>query len=137
LGSLGTDQSQFNNPTGIAIDYNDNVYVADSQNNRIQKFTDNGTYLSELFFQGKAKGQNLLPSFLSVDTEDNVYVADVKYDIIQKFSKNGTFITEWKSDNVAGIAADSKSTVYSTDHVNDHIHIFVPKAGVSTADYNT
>jgi hypothetical protein len=136
-GSFGDGNGEFNNPLGIAVDSEDNVYVADSQNNRIQKFTDNGTYITELFFQGKAKGQKLMPSFVAVDTENNVYVADIKYDIIQKFSNNGTFITEWKSDNVAGIAADSKSTVYSTDYVNDHIHIFIPKVGVSTLDYNS
>jgi hypothetical protein len=124
-------------PFAVAVDSEDNVYVADSQNNRIQKFTGNGTYITELFFQGKAQGQKLLPSFVSVDAENNVYIADSKYDIIQKFDNNGTFITEWKSDNVAGIAADSKSTVYATDYVDDHIHIFIPKAGVSTLDYNS
>lgn len=124
-------------PFAVAVDSEDNVYVADSQNNRIQKFSENGIYITELFFQGKARGQKLMPSFVSVDTENNVYVADVKYDIIQKFTNNGTFITEWKSDNVAGIAADSKSTVYSTDYINDHIHIFIPKVGVSTRDYNS
>jgi hypothetical protein len=129
FGSLGNKPREFNNPSGIAIDHNDNVYIADSQNNRIQKFADNGTYITKLFFQEKAQGQKLIPSFVSVDSENNVYVADAKYDKIQKFNNNGSLITEWKSDNVAGIIADSKSTVYATDYVNDHIHVFVPKVG--------
>ena len=136
-GSSGNRHGEFNNPLGIAVDYNDNVYVADSQNNRIQKFTNNGTYLTDLLFQGKAKGQKLIPSFVTVDPDDDIYIADKKYDIIQKFTSNGTFVTEWKSDNIAGITADSKSTVYSTDYVNDHIHVFIPKVGVSTQDYNS
>ena len=39
-GTLGANDGQFNNPSGIAMDrYEDNVgYVADTGNNRIQKF---------------------------------------------------------------------------------------------------
>ena len=41
----GTDNGEFNNPNGIAIDTAGNVYVADSTNYRIQKFTGAGEWL--------------------------------------------------------------------------------------------
>ena len=41
------DQGEFSSPFGIATDSSGNVYVADTDNNRIQKFTSNGTYILE------------------------------------------------------------------------------------------
>ena len=37
-GSSGSAYGQFNKPTGIATDREGNVYVVDSENNRVQKF---------------------------------------------------------------------------------------------------
>jgi tripartite motif-containing protein 71 len=38
-GSTGSGNGQFDNPTGIDLDSSNNVYVADSRNNRIQVFS--------------------------------------------------------------------------------------------------
>ncbi len=37
-----SDPGKFNNPTGIAVDKNRNVFISDTNNNRFEKFTDNG-----------------------------------------------------------------------------------------------
>jgi DNA-binding beta-propeller fold protein YncE len=39
FGSKGSGDGQFNNPTGVAVDKEGNVYVMDTGNHRIQKFT--------------------------------------------------------------------------------------------------
>jgi streptogramin lyase len=44
-GSFGTGPGQFNRPHDIAIDNTGNIYVSDRDNNRIQKFTHNGTFI--------------------------------------------------------------------------------------------
>ena len=41
-GSFGSGNGQFNDPNGVAVDGSGNVYVADSNNNRIQKFSCSG-----------------------------------------------------------------------------------------------
>jgi DNA-binding beta-propeller fold protein YncE len=38
-GSQGNGPGQFNYPRGIAVDSDDDIYVADGDNHRIQKFT--------------------------------------------------------------------------------------------------
>ena len=39
FGRFGTDSQSFDLPTGIAVDNDGNVYVVDTSNNRVQKFT--------------------------------------------------------------------------------------------------
>lgn len=52
-GKSGTKEGEFNftlssEPVGMAIDKNDNIYIADTGNNRIQKFDSNGEFLMEI-----------------------------------------------------------------------------------------
>ena len=42
---------------GVAVDSSGNVYVADSGNNRIQKFDSNGTFITKWGSTGTADGQ--------------------------------------------------------------------------------
>jgi hypothetical protein len=37
IGGAGSKQGQFNNPWSMALDSRGNLYVADSQNHRVQK----------------------------------------------------------------------------------------------------
>ena len=46
-GSSGTGNGQFDTPFGVAVDTSDDVFVAEVYNNRIQKFSSNGTYLTQ------------------------------------------------------------------------------------------
>jgi DNA-binding beta-propeller fold protein YncE len=66
FGSLGTGDGQFENPTGIDIDANGNVYVADLSNNRVEKFDANGNYLGQFGTYGTGNGQFHSPFSLAV-----------------------------------------------------------------------
>ena len=45
FGSNGSDNGQFSNPRGLAFDANNDLYVSDHSNNRVQKFNMNSEYL--------------------------------------------------------------------------------------------
>ena len=47
-GKKGNKESQFNIPHGISLDSNENVYVADRENNRIQIFDSTGKFIKQL-----------------------------------------------------------------------------------------
>jgi tripartite motif-containing protein 71 len=83
---------------GVAVDSSGNVYY---DNNRIQKFSGNGTFITKWSSEGSANGEFRLLTSLVVDSSGNVYVADSGNDRIQKFSSNGTFITKWSSEGSA------------------------------------
>lgn len=81
-GSAGSGSGQFSQPQAILIDANDNVFVADTGNARIQMFDNTGTYIGEW-----GSGQLSQPQALAIDTASNIYVADVGNQTIQVFEK--------------------------------------------------
>jgi sugar lactone lactonase YvrE len=86
-GKAGREDGQFITPLAIAVDSSDNVYVADTGNNRIQKFDSNGTFISKIGSAGSSDGQLSLPSGIAVDSLGNIYVADRGNNRIQVFTQ--------------------------------------------------
>jgi DNA-binding beta-propeller fold protein YncE len=88
----------------VAVDASGNVFVADTGNDRIQKFDDGGTFVS-------AWGTPS-PGGLAVDASGNVFVADELDDRIQKFDNSGAFITAWGvPQSFAGSCCPARSGV--------------------------
>jgi hypothetical protein len=119
-------------PTGVAVDSSSNVYVIDSWNDSIQKFTSDGKFITKWGSRGLDDGQFFNPVSVAVDSLSNVYVVDQGNDRIQKFTSDGKFITTWgiqRSDdgnffNPKGVAVDSSSNVYVVDQNNNRIQKF-------------
>jgi DNA-binding beta-propeller fold protein YncE len=64
------------------------VYVADSGNNRIQKFDSDGNFMTKWGSSGSGDGEFSGPDGIAVDTSGNVYVSDFRNDRVQVFSPN-------------------------------------------------
>ena len=73
----------------IAVDSSGNVYVADTGNNRIQKFDDNGKFITKFGSFGSNDGELYQPLGISVDSARNVYVVDWGNKRIQVFAPKG------------------------------------------------
>ena len=97
VGSEGTGNGQFDTPYDAAADSAGNIYVADTSNNRIQKFDKNGNFIAVLGGPGTENGQFYSPWSIAIDSDDNIYVADKSNERIQKFDSNWTFLTKWGS----------------------------------------
>jgi DNA-binding beta-propeller fold protein YncE len=79
-------------PEGITVDTDGNVYVADTNNNRIQKFDSDGNFLAKWGSLGTNDREFSLPEGIAVDADGNVYVADTNNNRIQKFDGMGNTI---------------------------------------------
>ncbi|MGC2626521.1 MAG: hypothetical protein WA269_06765, partial [Candidatus Udaeobacter sp.] len=55
-GGKGTGKGQLDSPTGIAVDGDGNILIADTINGRIQKFSPNGTFATSIGTRGKGHG---------------------------------------------------------------------------------
>jgi DNA-binding beta-propeller fold protein YncE len=119
-GDQGAGSGEFDTPSGIAVDANGNVFVADRNNNRIQKFTSNGGFITAWGGLGSGPGQFSSPRDVALDASGNVYVADAENDRIQKFTNNGSFILQWGTTGTApgqfraprGLTVDRSGRVY-------------------------
>jgi Bacterial Ig-like domain/RTX calcium-binding nonapeptide repeat (4 copies)/NHL repeat len=128
----GTGNGEFNLPAGVATDSSNSVYVADTNNNRIQKFTSAGAYTTQWGSVGTGNGQFSLPQGIATDSSNNVYVADTGNNRIQKFNSTGTYMTQWGSAGTgngqfaspSGVAVDSSGNVYVADAGNTRIQKF-------------
>jgi uncharacterized protein YjiK len=122
----------FNSPWGMASDNSGFVYVADAGNNRIQKFTSDGQFVSTWGSYGSGNGEFSHPEGIATDKDSFVYVSDSLNSRIQKFTKDGQFVSKWGSegtgngefDNPTGIAIDKEGLVYVADSANDRIQKF-------------
>jgi DNA-binding beta-propeller fold protein YncE len=117
-GEYGELTGQIKNPRGIATDENNNVYLADGGNHRIQKFDSNGNFLLQWGEYGTGDGQFYGVSDVAVDSSGNVFVADSMNKRIQKFTSNGDYISQWtyrlfNFNN--GLTVDKYGNVYVTD----------------------
>ena len=133
LATLGSGDGQVNEPRGIAVDAQGNVYVADTSNHRIQKFDSNGNFVTKWgATRGSGDGQFSAPVDVAVDTQGNVYVADNYNYRIQKFTSGGTFLAKWGTqgsgdgqfNSANGIGLDSGGNVYVADYGNNRIQKF-------------
>jgi tripartite motif-containing protein 71 len=75
-GQTGTGDGQFKGPNGIAVDSDGNVFVADSGNARIQKFSSTGQFLGKWGRGGNGDGQFLKPYHIAIDSNNDIYVTE-------------------------------------------------------------
>ncbi|WP_051269770.1 T9SS type A sorting domain-containing protein [Flavobacterium suncheonense] len=145
--------AKFFYPAGMAIDANDNLYIADYSNHKIRMITPAGmvsTYAGT--FAGNVDGDTATarfngPTGVCLDSFGNVYVADYGNHKIRKISTSGT-ITTFAGNGTAGaadgvsasatfyhpaiVAADSNNELFVTDQYNHKIRKISPEGVVTT-----
>ncbi len=129
FGSSGTGNGQFEIPSAIATDSSGNVWVADTENDRIQKFNSKGEYLSQ-FDEGKFG--LIEPTDIAVTSKGDVWVVDRGGQRIVKFNPAGEYLGEFGELGSGNgqfwypthIAIDSKGNLWITDESNYRVQEF-------------
>ena len=117
-GKVGTANGQFRNPFGIATDKAGKVYVADTDNGRVQVFTPKGAFVSKFGTGvGTGNGQFLGAQDVAVAPDGTMWVADLKGGggRLQQFDANGGFLAGLSNpDEAWGVAVDAGGNIYSS-----------------------
>src|ERR1700752_1631160 len=94
-GGRGMAHGQFASARGIAADSEGSIYVADTGNSRIQKFSTEGEFVTTIGRAGNGMGQLRDPVGVAVDTDGNIYVSDSGTHKLVKFGNDGKFVGQW------------------------------------------
>ena len=138
IGQEGVGDGEFSSPTGIALDTDGNIYVADTDNHSIQKFDKAGKFLARWGSEPSSQeGQFYYPRGLAVGPDSVMYVADSGNNRVQKFDLEGNVQKAWgkfgfawrgadigKFDVPWGLATDQDGNVYVSDTSNARIQKF-------------
>lgn len=149
---LGSAANQLFGPGDVYADADDNIYVLDGFNNRVQKWAagaSSGTTIAGGNGLGGAPGQLDLPQGFYVDQTGNVLIADLYNNRVQKWVTNATTGITVAGGNSYGSAsnqlnvphdvyADADGNLYITDGDNNRVQKWTPGAttGITIAGGN-
>ena len=130
----GSANGQFNEPSDIAIDSQGLVYVADTNNHRIQKFTPNGKFVAQFASTNFYPRKLYSPYGITIDTGGTglVYVGEGGSHLVSVFTSDGVFVSsfERKGSNIGwynsprGLAFDKEGFLYVSDFGGKQLVIF-------------
>ncbi len=141
FGSNGFGNGQFGiNPSSgansiaqaLAIDASNNIFVADTYNNRVEEFNSSGTYVRQFGSGGSGNGQFNAPKGIAIDASGNVWVADLGDCRVQEFSNTGSYIGQFGSCGSGNgqfnwptsVAIDGSGNVWVIDGNNARVQEF-------------
>jgi len=131
-GSFGDADGQFQRPSGITIDVDGNLYVADAVNHRIQKFDPDGKFLAKWGEEGRDPGQLRYPYDIAIGPDGKLYVAEFNNHRVSVFERDGKFVRCFGSPGNApgqfanpwSLGFDARGRLLVSDTGNHRVQIF-------------
>jgi streptogramin lyase len=130
--TAGSAAGQLKAPQGIAVTSTGNLWVADTGNNRIEKFNPSGGLLNNLSGEGTEPGKLKEPAAIAVAPDGSIWVADTGNNRIQAWNsslslihtvgKEGSGGGEFKAP--AAIFADASGNIWVGDQKNNRVEEF-------------
>jgi hypothetical protein len=124
FGSEGTGNGQFSFPEHLAIDQNDNIYVSDPNNNRIQKFDKNGNFIENFYSCSSPRSVLFLTDMIIIakSGDNKIYEMDYNKQFIRDWGSSGT--GDGQFNYFRQVAIDNENKIYVVDHNNNRIQKF-------------
>jgi len=124
-GQHGKENGEFDACVGITVGPNDELYTAEFSNERVQRFTSAGKFISAFSVQPHAGG-------LAVDGDGNVFVAHWNSNKLAAYSPAGKLLREWGQKGTAdgefrlpgSIGLGPDGLLYVPDQGNSRIQKF-------------
>ncbi len=138
-GFSGTDPAAappgtFNEPWGLGMGPDGSIYVADTWNHRVQKFSPDGEFLATWGYFGTAEAPEAFwgPRDVEVDDQGRVFVTDTGNKRIVVFDEQGNYLTQFgqaglspgEFDEPTGLAIDDQGRLYVADTWNQRVQVF-------------
>ena len=92
IGRVGSKEGEFFFPTNVALGPDNHLYVTDTGNFRVQKFTLDGVFVKSIGSIGSGLGKFARPKGLTLDKNGNLYVVDAAFENIQVINNKGKLL---------------------------------------------
>jgi DNA-binding beta-propeller fold protein YncE len=130
FGRYGSKPGELNEPLGVAISNDKEIFIADTYNNRINVYDSEGNFRRSWGKLGSGPADLKLPQGVAVSS-GRVFVSDTGNNRIQVFNTSGHAIAQWglpgagpgQLNTPLGLAADSRR-VYVADTGNERVEVF-------------
>ena len=134
FGQRSSSAGVLKRPWGVAVNERDEIAVTDDDNNRVQVFSSDGTYLRSFGRQGNKQGEFNRPCGITIHETNNIIVVDSGNDRVQLFSEQGEYLSQFggkgnldhQLSNPFGVSVDNKGNILVADSGNKSIKIFSP-----------
>lgn len=127
VGSRGREKGEFTNLQGISASSNGRVVVADSNNQCIQIFSNDGQFKMRFGVRGRSPGQLQRPTGVTVDSNGDIVVADYDNRWVSIFSSDGKFKNKIGAGRLMGpkgVAVDKNGHIITVDNKACCVFIF-------------
>lgn len=131
FGERGTENGQFNYPTGVAL-HGEELIVVDAMNFRLQAFDRHGQFRRAFGVVGNSTGAFYRPKGVAVDSEGNIYVVENLFETVQVFDDQGRLLYFFGASGgepgqfqlPSGIWIDPRDRIYIADSYNHRVQEF-------------
>ena len=118
-----TTPGDFAKPTGLAVDPEGNLYVADTLNNRIEIFDADGKFIRAFGKNGDGPGYFSRPKGIAIDGDGHIWVADGMQDRVQVFNQEDQLLISFgghgllpgQFQGLVNIAIDKDNRVFTSE----------------------
>jgi sugar lactone lactonase YvrE len=132
FGTQGSGAGQFGHPAGIAVDSEENLWIADSGNNHIVEYNRSGQSVKVVGSTGSGNGQFKQPKAIAIAPNGHFWVADAGNNRLDEFSPTWEFIRSVGSSGSGngqfsgpeGIAIGPEGNMWVSDTYNHRVQEF-------------
>ncbi|KAG5837494.1 hypothetical protein ANANG_G00239870 [Anguilla anguilla] len=127
VGSRGRERGEFTNLQGISASSNGRIVVADSNNQCIQVFSNDGLFKLRFGVRGRSPGQLQRPTGVTVDMNGDIIVADYDNRWVSIFTSDGKFKNKIGAGRLMGpkgVAVDKNGHIITVDNKACCVFIF-------------
>ena len=89
IGTVGSKEGELFYPTNLALGPDNNLYVSETGNFRVQKFTLEGKFIRSFGKVGTGLGQFARPKGVAVDRQGRMHVVDAAFENVQIMNSDG------------------------------------------------
>ena len=128
IGKKGREEGEFHVPRGVTL-YENQVYVCDHNNHRIQVFDLDLNFVQSIGSRGKGKGDFTSPYDVKFDAAGNMYVAEYGNGRVQVLDTSRQFIRTFGQEGEGKLRRPSglhivDKYVYMSDYSGDCIVVY-------------